>query len=67
MEFHTGAWISHYQQEVNEFEIEEEEGIQQEEIRGSGIVSTSYMDEKRLEIADLMWVDYQRYLAYGGT
>ena len=46
--------------ELAEVELEdEEEGVEYKEIKGTG---NKYMNNKREEIAQQMWKDYQEYL-----
>ena len=46
--------------ELAEVELEdEEEGVESKEIKGTG---NKYMNNKREEIAQQMWKDYQEYL-----
>ena len=46
--------------ELAEVELEdEEEGVESKEIKGTG---NKYMNNKREEIAQQMWKDYQEYI-----
>jgi hypothetical protein len=46
--------------ELAEIELEDEEGAEAEEVKGIG---NKYMNNKREEIAQQMWQDYQEYLS----
>ena len=45
--------------ELAEVELEDEEGAEAKEVKGTG---NKYMNNKREEIAQQMWKDYQEYL-----
>jgi hypothetical protein len=43
------------------------ESIQPAVVYPEGVISSKKMDKFRDELAEKMWIDYQRYLATGGT
>ena len=45
--------------ELVEIELEDEEGAEANEVKGTG---NKYMNNKREEIAQQMWKDYQEYI-----
>jgi hypothetical protein len=49
-------------QELAEVELEEDEGVEVTEVDMKGGSGNTYMNNKREEIAQQMWEDYQEYL-----